>query len=166
MLTSNEWLPIAPFLQQIAQKESPHSPRHLSCGTSVACASTSIKLRDSARAPFFASCVAAHAKCVLPLPILFEDGTYVQRMKRPRHPAAGKGFRGEQRSFPNFLTRNEMVGEKKVPFGVPREEIQWRLGGPVAQRIRSRGYEPRCRGSNPSSSTVFQTTLLHLHFMI
>ena len=40
-----------------------------------------------------------------------------------------------------------MAEEKKVPFGgYPREEIQWRRGGPVAQRIRARGYEPRCRG--------------------
>ncbi|KAD7477686.1 hypothetical protein E3N88_00822 [Mikania micrantha] len=30
--------------------------------------------------------------------------------------------------------------------GYFREEIQWRRGGPVAQRIRARGYEPRCRG--------------------
>ena len=44
-----------------------------------------------------------------------------------------------------------MAEEKKVPFGgYPREEIQWRRGGPVAQRIRARGYEIRCRGSNPS----------------
>ncbi|BAH94833.1 Os10g0357350 [Oryza sativa Japonica Group] len=40
-----------------------------------------------------------------------------------------------------------MAEEREVPFGgYPREEIQWRRGGPVAQRIRARGYEPRCRG--------------------
>jgi hypothetical protein len=40
-----------------------------------------------------------------------------------------------------------MAEEKKVPFGgYPWEEIQWRRGGPIAQRIRSRGYERRCRG--------------------
>jgi hypothetical protein len=52
-----------------------------------------------------------------------------------------------------------MVEEKKVSFEVSREEIQWRWGGPVAQRIRARGYEPWCwegGGSNPSSPTTFQ----------
>ena len=37
-------------------------------------------------------------------------------------------------------------GEEGSFWGYPREEIKWRRGGPVAQRIRARGYEPRCRG--------------------
>jgi hypothetical protein len=40
-----------------------------------------------------------------------------------------------------------MAKEKKVPFGgYPQEEIQWRPCGPIAQRNRACGYEPRCRG--------------------
>jgi hypothetical protein len=40
-----------------------------------------------------------------------------------------------------------MAEEREVPFGgYPREEIQWRRGGPVAQRIRARGYETTVSG--------------------
>lgn len=52
-----------------------------------------------------------------------------------------------------------MAEEKKVPFGgYPREEIQWRRGGPVAQRIRARGYEPRCRGFESTSERAGGST--------
>ena len=76
-------------------------------------------------------------------------GRLIQNLNHPLSPTSHLrthcSYR--ERRFPIFLTRNEMAEEKKVPFGgYPREEIQWRRGGPVAQRIRARGYEPRCRG--------------------
>ncbi|KAG5569013.1 hypothetical protein H5410_063973, partial [Solanum commersonii] len=49
-----------------------------------------------------------------------------------------------------------MAGRGKVPFeGTPGTSSGdgWGLR---AQRIRARGYEPRCRGSNPSSPTTAQ----------
>ncbi|GFQ08764.1 hypothetical protein PHJA_003020400 [Phtheirospermum japonicum] len=51
-----------------------------------------------------------------------------------------------------------MAGERKGSFfeGTPGNRSSGDGVGPVAQRIRARGYEPRCRGSNPSSPTTGQ----------
>jgi len=46
-----------------------------------------------------------------------------------------------------------MAKEKKISFFYPQEEIQRRWGGPVAQRIKARSYEPWC--------SEFESLLVH-----
>ncbi|MBA0666675.1 hypothetical protein Goklo_003053 [Gossypium klotzschianum] len=46
--------------------------------------------------------------------------------------------------------------EGRRPLGTPRNKSNRDEVGPIAHRIRARGYEPRARGSNPSSPTTSQ----------
>ncbi|MBA0630959.1 hypothetical protein Godav_002999 [Gossypium davidsonii] len=46
--------------------------------------------------------------------------------------------------------------EGRRPLGTPRNKSNRDEVGPIAHRIRVRGYEPRARGSNPSSPTTSQ----------
>lgn len=52
-----------------------------------------------------------------------------------------------ERNAPSHLLNPEMAGERKGSlFGAPGNRSSGDGVGPVAQRIRARGYEPRCRG--------------------
>lgn len=56
-------------------------------------------------------------------------------------------YRVEKRAFTSSSPEIEKAGERKGSFffeGIPGNRSSGE--GPVAQRIRARGYEPRCRG--------------------
>ncbi|MBA0572531.1 hypothetical protein Golob_002866, partial [Gossypium lobatum] len=59
-----------------------------------------------------------------------------------------------QKLFSPSLSIHGIEGRR--PLGTPRNKSNRDEVGPIAHRIRARAYEPRARGSNPSSPTTSQ----------
>ncbi|MBA0815017.1 hypothetical protein Gohar_020795 [Gossypium harknessii] len=66
-----------------------------------------------------------------------------------------KAFEEQHQSIPNLVVKL-YCGDDTVGEGTPRNKSNRDEVGPTAHRIRARGYEPRARGSNPSSPTTSQ----------
>lgn len=81
--------------------------------------------------------------------VLFKFKTPIMKSPLSHFTPRNAPFLQRERRFHIFLTRNEMAGERKGSFffqGTPGNRSSGDEVGPVAQRIRARGYEPRCRG--------------------
>lgn len=79
----------------------------------------------------------------------------------PRHTSERAVLR--ERKVLSHLLNPKWMGRGKVPFfeGTPGNRYSEDGVGPVAQRIRARGYEPRCRGFE---SLLAQPSLLGRSF--
>ncbi|KAG8473084.1 hypothetical protein CXB51_034981 [Gossypium anomalum] len=62
------------------------------------------------------------------------------------------GVEEQHQSIPNLVVKL-YCGDDTVGEGTPRNRSSGDEVGPIAQRIKARGYEPRCRG--------FESLLVH-----